>query len=261
MRQMVVPPDEGTQPHHHSTAHHGTLLVKSFLPPPPPPELHLTTQHQTPPPPRTHPLFQCLGQIFLGLSADENFSPVHSAQVHLGQNFSSAPTRTQDQRGRGGRAVRTPPPPTPFVKLCPPPPPQRTAQCVGCIWQRNRIEQPNGLGQAEGGCVWVCGDVPQTPHPISSPVRRPSVAPPLSDPRDMQMALDPEEAKGLARRAKTWAKQTMKPFVASAKLTGKAALGMRVSGLACTGVGCQTQRPRIGTQADLWHLHATSEYN
>jgi hypothetical protein len=46
----------------------------------------------------------------------------------------------------------------------------------------------------------------------------------VSDPRDMQMALDPEEAKGLARRAKTWAKQTMKPFVASAKLTGKAAL-------------------------------------
>ena len=40
-------------------------------------------------------------RALLGLSADEQFSPVPSAQVYLGQNYSSAPIKTQGQWGGG----------------------------------------------------------------------------------------------------------------------------------------------------------------
>ena len=66
------------------------------------------------------PLDHC-GKIFQGLSADDKLSPPPSAQVHLGQDYSSAPsalTQTQDQWG-GRRGVRTHPP-NPLVPTHPP---------------------------------------------------------------------------------------------------------------------------------------------
>ena len=51
--------------------------------------------------PFTHPNpltpFSDWGQLFLGFSANEKFSPAPSAQVHLRYTFSSAPTKAQDQ--------------------------------------------------------------------------------------------------------------------------------------------------------------------
>ena len=105
----------------------------SPIPSPPPLPSPSQPQSLTNPAPPGPPSLLVIGEgKFLSLSAEESFSPVPSAQVHLGPIFSSAPTETQDQCPGGG-GVRTHPPPLSDALPSPLPTPLLVPNSIACV--------------------------------------------------------------------------------------------------------------------------------